>query len=230
MPEILSKWGIKTPEQVIDILALWGDTSDNIPGVPGIGEKTASKLITQYQTVENLLALYTQELSGKVRGPHQTHREQALLSKRLATLVCDTPCTVDLESLERTEPDNDQLKQLFIEFEFNSIGRRLFGDEFKAGRGYSSAGESNSTTGQPSDGGPGAPDQNSTGVLRDEAAEVTPATPGPKAALKTITDVPHQYRIASRLLNSPSSSPPSPPSPQLPWPCSRTVRIPNKPG
>src|SRR6185503_952544 len=119
----------------IDVIGLWGDASDNIPGVPGIGEKTASKLIAQYSSVENLLA-HTGELKGKLRENLETFRDQALLSKRLATINCQTPIEVDLDNLKLRLPDEDKLKQLLIELEFNSIGRRLFGDEFKAGRGF----------------------------------------------------------------------------------------------
>src|SRR6185437_4132420 len=82
LQEIVKKWGIERPEQVIDILGLWGDASDNIPGVPGIGEKTAGKLISQYGSVENLLA-HTTELKGRLRENLEKSREQALLSKRL---------------------------------------------------------------------------------------------------------------------------------------------------
>jgi DNA polymerase I len=124
VPEILNKWGITRPEQVIDILGLWGDTSDNIPGVPGIGEKTASKLIAQYGTIENILE-HTAELKGKLKETLETHREQALLSKRLATIICDAPCEIELEKLRRTEPNEEQLKAFCTEFELNSIGRRL---------------------------------------------------------------------------------------------------------
>jgi DNA polymerase-1 len=184
VPEVLQKWGIQKPEQVIDILALWGDTTDNIPGVPGIGEKTASKLITQFGTVENLL-VHAAELSGKVRTALETYRDQALLSKRLATIVCDAPCQVEFESLRLRDPNADQLKNLFVEFEFNSIGRRLFGDEFKAGRGYQ------------------APAQQA--LLQESAASpatapVEGAAASPpasvKAALKTLAEVTHEYRLA----------------------------------
>src|SRR3974390_903677 len=82
VPEILKRWGIKEPRQVIDVLALMGDSSDNIPGVPGVGEKTAMKLIGQFGTVEDLLAR-TGELTGATKESVETHREQALLSKRL---------------------------------------------------------------------------------------------------------------------------------------------------
>src|SRR5436309_6655530 len=97
LPEIQKRWGVSRPEQVVDVLALMGDASDNIPGVPGIGEKTASKLIGQYGSVENLLA-HNAELTGRVKAALETHREQALLSKRLVTILCDAPCPIDLES------------------------------------------------------------------------------------------------------------------------------------
>src|SRR6266404_8399127 len=90
LPEVREKWGVERPEQVIDIIGLWGDASDNIPGVPGIGERTASKLIAQYGNVENLLA-QTGELKGKLRENLERQRHQALLSKRLATINCNTP-------------------------------------------------------------------------------------------------------------------------------------------
>src|SRR5947209_11889531 len=76
VPEIQKKWGVQRPEQVIDVIGLWGDTSDNIPGVPGIGEKTAGKLIAQYASVENLLA-HTAELKGKLRENLEKYRDQA---------------------------------------------------------------------------------------------------------------------------------------------------------
>src|SRR5690606_2548718 len=83
--EVLAKWGIQKPEQVIDLLGLMGDTSDNIPGVPGVGEKTAAKLIGQFGTVENLLQ-HLGEVKGKLRETLEKNREQALLSKLLATI------------------------------------------------------------------------------------------------------------------------------------------------
>src|SRR5256712_5922744 len=135
LPEVRAKWGIERPEQVIDIIGLWGDASDNIPGVPGIGEKTAIKLIAQYGSVERLVS-HTSELKGKLRENVEQHRDQAFLSKRLATINCEVPIDIDLESLKLRPPNEPALKQLLIEFEFNSIGRRLFGDDFKAGRGF----------------------------------------------------------------------------------------------
>lgn len=136
LPEIRARWGVQRPEQVIDVLALMGDTSDNIPGVPGIGEKTAIKLVSQFGSVEEMLAR-SAEIPGKLREKLEQHREQALLSKRLATIICDAPCDCTLDSLKLRPADEEAVKALLVEFEFNSIGKRLFGEDFKAGRGFS---------------------------------------------------------------------------------------------
>ncbi|MFM1945507.1 MAG: polymerase [Verrucomicrobiota bacterium] len=133
--EVCSRWGIERPEQVIDLLGLMGDASDNIPGVPGIGEKTAAKLIGQFGSVEGLLGRLG-ELKGKVRENLETHREQAVLSKHLATIDRDVPLEVDWADLEVKEPDLEALRGVLVEFEFNSLGRRFFGEDFKAGRGF----------------------------------------------------------------------------------------------
>ncbi len=133
--EVCGRWGIERPEQVIDLLGLMGDASDNIPGVPGIGEKTAAKLIGQFGSVEVLLARLG-ELKGKVKESLETHREQAVLSKHLATIDRDVPLEVDWVELEVKEPDLEVLREVLVEFEFNSLGRRFFGEDFKAGRGF----------------------------------------------------------------------------------------------
>ncbi|MCX6891793.1 MAG: DNA polymerase I [Verrucomicrobia bacterium] len=134
VPEIQARWGVQRPEQVVDVLALMGDASDNIPGVPGIGEKTAIKLIAQYGTLDNLLAR-AEELTGRVKQTLETNREQALMSRRLATIICDVPCAVEWDALQVQPPNEEKLRELMVEFEFNSIGRRLFGEDFKAGWG-----------------------------------------------------------------------------------------------
>lgn len=127
LPAILKHWEVDRPEQVIDILGLWGDASDNIPGIPGIGEKTAKKLIAQYGSIENLIA-NADQLKGKRRENVVTHSDQALLSKDLATIICDVPIDVTWEDLVLSTRDDDALKTLFTEFEFRSLTRRLFGD------------------------------------------------------------------------------------------------------
>jgi DNA polymerase I len=187
VPEILGKWNIKRPGQVIDIIALWGDASDNIPGVPGIGEKTASRLISQYDSVENLLD-HCQELSGKIRETLLNNRDQALLSKRLATIICDAPCPFELEELRVREPDTDKLKGLLVEFEFNSIGRRIFGEDFKAGRGFR-GGTENSAHQLPIP-------ASAVVELEEEQGRGGPGGEGASADLKSIGEVAHDYKLA----------------------------------
>jgi DNA polymerase-1 len=191
--EILNRWGVQRPDQVVDVLALMGDSSDNIPGVPGIGEKTAAKLVAKFGSVENLLA-HLGELTGRVKETLQTNWEQALLSKRLATIQCDVPCPVELESLKVAPPQEDQLKALLVEFEFNSIGRRLFGQDFRAGHGYQAP--LPAATAPASDRQARPPQEDLVLVAEDEAP-ATPSKPSAAPNLKTIRDVPHDYRLAA---------------------------------
>lgn len=126
-PEVLKKWGVERVEQVTDILGLSGDKSDNIPGVPGVGDKTAQKLMAQYGSVENLVE-HASELKGKLKERIEENREQALLSKRLATIDCEVPVEVALDDLAVKVWDRDALMALFAEFEFRSLPKRLFGE------------------------------------------------------------------------------------------------------
>jgi DNA polymerase-1 len=123
--EIKAKYGIEDPKQVIDILALWGDTSDNIPGVPGIGEKTAGKLITQFGSVENIIA-QTDQLKGKQKENVVNNIDQLKLSKQLVTIRLDAPVDFDPDKLTIEEVDKEKLKTLFIELEFKSFLKKLF--------------------------------------------------------------------------------------------------------
>ena len=196
--QIQARWGVERPEQVVDVLALMGDASDNIPGVPGIGEKTAMKLIAQYGSLDNLLA-HTGELTGRVKQNLETNREQALLSRRLATIRRDAPCPVDLAALKVRPLDEEKLKPLLIEFEFNSIGRRIFGPDFKAGRG----GEGPKSEGRsPKAEGPAAIPRASAaeqlvlmseGTTGQSQAESRPVS----ANLRTIADTAHDYHLVS---------------------------------
>jgi len=173
IPEVCERWGIERVDQVRDILGLMGDSSDNIPGIPGIGEKTAAKLIAQFGSVEALVKA-TDQLKGKQKERVEEHGEQALLSKELATIDVKAPIEVDWEDLKLSEPDEEALQALCVEFEFNSIGRRLFGDDFKAGRGYSVA--SNIPEGE---------------LFATEEVETSPTQGAP---LKRLADVEHSYR------------------------------------
>lgn len=190
LPEIRRRWGIQRPEQVVDVLALMGDSSDNVPGVPGIGEKTAIKLIAQFDSVENLLA-HTGELKGRVRESLETNRELALLSKRLVTIDCAAPCPINLEALAVQARDDEKLGNLLVEFEFNSLGRRLFGEEFKAGRGFSP-----SPAGAPAK--PPKPAASETTGTFAFLEELPPSAPPERpAVLKSLAATAHAYRIAT---------------------------------
>ncbi|MDF1815299.1 MAG: DNA polymerase I, partial [Verrucomicrobiales bacterium] len=136
--KIRENWEIKEPEQVIDILGLWGDASDNIPGVPGVGEKTAKKLIAAYGSIEGLYQ-NTDKLKGKQKENVENNKEQALLSKKLVTIFLDAPVEVTFEELKISDYDEEKLKELCVEFEFNAIGKRLFGEDYQAGRNAAAA-------------------------------------------------------------------------------------------
>jgi DNA polymerase I len=121
---VFKKFGV-SPDRVIDVLALMGDSSDNIPGVPGIGEKTAIPLIQKYRTVENLLEhLHEIEKKG-VRSKLEENRESALLSKKLVTIDRNTPVPISFHDLNRKEPDRERLAELLTELEFRSILEQL---------------------------------------------------------------------------------------------------------
>jgi len=123
--EVCTRYGIERPEQFIDILGLWGDAVDNIPGVPGIGEKTAAKLIAQFGSIENLLE-NTHLLKGKLRENLEKFAGQAIISKQLATILVDVPLPFEPEKLKMGEPDRQALKKLFEELEFRTFAKRFF--------------------------------------------------------------------------------------------------------
>jgi DNA polymerase-1 len=127
--EILEKWEIDRVEQVIDILGLWGDAVDNIPGIPGIGEKTAKLLIKQYGSIENMIS-NSHELKGKLRENVENFAEQGLISKKLATIMLNAPVDLDVDALHVDEPNRELLEPLFAELEFRTLGKRVFGDDF----------------------------------------------------------------------------------------------------
>lgn len=179
--EVCERWGIERPSQVIDILAIMGDAVDNIPGVKGFGEKTATSLIKQFGSVENLLANIDQ-LKGKQKEKLEAGRDDVVLSKKLATIMHDAPFDADLSSLILKPYDDEALKAMLVEFEFNALGRRLFGDTFKAGRGRKAE-----QTASPSSAAPAAD-------LFAPTEEGQAAAPF-QAQLTTIADTPHEYHL-----------------------------------
>jgi DNA polymerase I len=130
--EICEKYGISRPGQLIDILGLWGDTSDNIPGVPGVGEKTAARLISEFGSMENLLQ-NTEKLKGRLKENLEKFSAQALMSKQLATIIMDVPVGFDPDALKHTGPDLNALRELFSELEFRAFAKRVFNDENSQG-------------------------------------------------------------------------------------------------
>lgn len=129
VPEVLEKWEIKDVSQVIDILGLWGDAVDNIPGIPGVGEKTAKKLIQEYESIEGIIA-NADQLKGKLKENVINYTDQALLSKKLATILLDVPVELKDYDLEINPPNKEKLETLFAELEFRTLGKRVFGDDF----------------------------------------------------------------------------------------------------
>ena len=126
---VLEKWQVERVDQVIDILGLMGDKSDNVPGIPGIGEKTAVKLISQFGSIEKLINS-TSELKGKQKERVEDHRDMAVLSKQLVTIKTDVPHEFKMSDFIRRESNDEALKSLFMEWEFDTIGRKLFGKSF----------------------------------------------------------------------------------------------------
>ena len=181
IPQILEHWQIERIDQVIDILGLMGDASDNVPGVPGIGPKTAQKLIAQYGSMENLFN-HLNDLKGKQKENLETYREQAFLSKKLVTIECSIPLPIRLDDLAVKPQNNEKLKNIFLELEFNTLGKRVFSDTFEAG--------------------PQQPISQVTSAQQsfnfgDAPASETPTSDPvePPGTFKTVCDVPHEYHL-----------------------------------
>ncbi len=126
--EICKRWEIERVDQVIDILGLMGDKVDNIPGIPGVGEKTAIQLIKDFGSIENLL-VNTDKLKGKLKEKVEEHKDKAILSKKLATIICDAPIDLDEAQLLLKEPNKDALRELFMELEFRRLAEQVLGEK-----------------------------------------------------------------------------------------------------
>lgn len=127
--EVCEKWGIKNVKQVIDILGLMGDASDNIPGIAGVGEKTAAKLLAQYETLENVLA-DAENIKGSLGEKIRAGKEMAILSKKLATIITEVPCKFHEEDFRVKAYNVEALKDIFTELEFKTLGKRILGEEY----------------------------------------------------------------------------------------------------
>ncbi|MDV6170316.1 DNA polymerase I [Flavobacterium sp. DG1-102-2] len=124
VPEVLERFEIERPEQVIDFLGMMGDAVDNIPGLPGVGEKTAKKLLKEYGSMENLLA-NTHELKGKMRENIEANKEKGIMSKKLATIIIDCDVSFNETDYELTKPDTEKVEVLFNELEFRRMAEQF---------------------------------------------------------------------------------------------------------
>ena len=204
--EVCARWGVNHPGQVIDLLGLMGDASDNIPGVKGVGEKTAAKLIQQFGDVETMLSR-VDEIEGKLKDKVRDGADMARLSRQLAVIMRDAPVNVSLEGLAVQSFDDAALKDIFAEFEFNALGRRIFGDNFKAGRGTSFTQSKPAPKAPAASGGLEQGDLFGGGASTSPADASAPAASGtdalpeelpdapPRPTLRTAADVPHTYEL-----------------------------------
>ncbi len=146
IPEVQKKFEVERPEQVIDYLGMMGDAVDNIPGLPGVGDKTAKKFLKQYGSMENLLA-NTHELKGKMKEKVEANKELGLLSKELATIILDCPVTFNEKDFELNHPDFEKTNEIFKELEFRRIAESL-NKIFKVPATETTSGTNNSNTKQ----------------------------------------------------------------------------------
>lgn len=182
IPEVLKKFEIANVSQVIDILGLWGDAADNIPGIPGVGEKTAKQLIADYGSVENIIA-NADKLKGKLADKVKEHANLALLSKKLATIITDVPIEFNEEKLRLEPVDKEKLSAVFGELEFRALAKKVLNEEIAA---EATVSESASPK-QASLFG----DAPAVANDNDESNEEAPA-----GNLQTIDTIPHQYHLA----------------------------------
>ena len=127
--EICTKWDIERVDQVIDILGLMGDAVDNIPGIKGVGEKTAAKLLKEYGTLENVLA-NAENIKGSIGEKVRAGKEAAIMSKKLATIITKVPVQFHEENFKLKEWNKEALKEVFAELEFKTLGKRILGEDF----------------------------------------------------------------------------------------------------
>lgn len=179
--EVCENYGIKRPEQVIDILGLMGDAVDNIPGVKGIGEKGAAKLIHEWDTIENIYANIDQ-FKGSTKEKLEASRQAAFDSKKLATILLDAPVPFEHDRLILDPPDAEKLSSIFAELEFKTLGKRILGENFEVNIAAPSAPKVNTGAVQ--------------GNLFEQPGEETDENYTPTAG-KNIHNTPHTYHAVS---------------------------------
>lgn len=182
--EIKEKFKITSPKQVIDLLGLMGDSSDNIPGCPGVGEKTAQKLIAEFGSIDHLLER-TDQLKGALKTKVETNREKILFSKFLATIKVDVPIELDMQALVREEIDKEKLQAIFEDLEFRTLLTRIFKDEQRT---FGSPASNQSPTLFPENNGP------IQGHLFAEFADDGSIAPK-ESILESLETVPSNYQL-----------------------------------
>ena len=173
--EICEKFGVSRPEQVIDFLGMSGDSSDNIPGIMGVGPVTARKLIAQFDSIENMVANVDEIKNPKLKEKVKVSIDNAILSKELATIELDVPIELELNKLELDPPKQEKLTQLFSELEFRTFAKRVFGESMPAAS---------------------APPADTEGTQTDLFGGGEDAPLELFGTLKNLEDTPHEYEIA----------------------------------
>jgi len=181
--EVLEKWNIKSISQVIDILGLMGDAVDNIPGIPGIGEKTAAKLLAEYDTLENILA-NAEKIKGAVGEKVKAGKELAVMSKKLATIITDVPVQFHEENFKLKEWNRDALREIFIDLEFRAAAKRILGEELPGANGQIAVPEGVQQ------------DLFGNAVAAPTTKEIEDTEPSPVIAEKNISNTSHSYICA----------------------------------
>ncbi len=190
--EVLERFEIERTEQVIDYLGMMGDAVDNIPGLPGVGEKTAKKLLKEYGSMENLLA-NTHELKGKMRENIENNKELGMLSKKLATIITDCSVTFDEHDYELTKPDTEKVEALFNELEFRRMAdqfHKLFGHGEEYDEINPNAADAPAAPAKKS----GKKDENQTNLFGFDETEDIGA--GHSAFYNTLENTDHHYQVA----------------------------------
>lgn len=208
--EVNAKYGIKSPKQLIDILGLMGDTADNIPGCPGVGPKTAEKLIQQYGSIENLLE-HTSELKGAQKQRVEENADLIRLSKWLATIITDVPVTLEADALQREPADLDALREVFNELEFRTLSQRLIdGGEANTGLTPTAQSGTSSHSDQPNPTSPVSQPIQSNPAKKEHGQQLSlfdmdepSVDQAPQASShQSINDIPVHYRLITTPLET----------------------------
>lgn len=197
--EVCDRWGIKRVDQVVDMLGLMGDAVDNIPGIAGVGEKTAAKLLAEYDTLENILA-NAGNIKGKLGEKIVAGRDAAILSKKLATIITNVPVNFHEENFRVDPPNKEALKEVFNELEFRTLAKRILGEEEPGG---AAAGTSETIAANtPLDLFGNPIPQSNIAAYKTVFVDVQQEVVVTSATLKTAADTPHEYTLISNLADA----------------------------